>query len=149
MSPIIGILDKSGKDISDQVNSMMDVACSQDAEGSWVVADRTRYEWNGYNRAQSLVTNQALGQVSFAARNKVLEQPLVDCRDKLCLIFEGNLYNLKGLRSNLLLDHQLTGGGAADVVLHMVEEKCDGSDLETVLIDVMGASCQGADVSQD
>ena len=66
MSPIIGILNKNGKDISDQVNYMMNACYNQDAEGSWVIADRTRYEWNGYNKAQSLVTNQALGQVSFA-----------------------------------------------------------------------------------
>ena len=139
MSPIIGILNKNGKDVSDQVNYMMNTCYNQDAEGSWVIADRTRYEWNGYNKAQSLVTNQALGQVSFATRNKTLEQPPVDYRDKLCLIFEGNLYNLKELRSNLLPDHQLTVGSIADVVIHTIEEKCDGNDLETALIDVMGA----------
>jgi len=139
MSPIIGILNKNGKDISDQVNYMMNACYNQDAEGSWVIADRTRYEWNGYNKAQSLVTNQALGQVSFATRNKTLEQPPVNYRDKLCLIFEGNLYNLKELRSNLLPGHQLTVGSTAGVVLHTIEEKCDGNDLETALIDVMGA----------
>ena len=107
MSPIIGISNKNGKDVSPQVNSMMN-ACYQGAGGAWVMANGARYEWNQNSKAQGFATNQALGQVSFATRNKAPEQPQVDCRSRLSLLFEGNLYNLEELKSNLSPDHQLT-----------------------------------------
>jgi asparagine synthase (glutamine-hydrolysing) len=103
------------------------------------MAGRTRYGLSDYNKAQSLVTNRALGQVSFATRKKALEQPQVDCQGRLSLLFEGNLYNLDGLRSNLPSNHQLSNGSAADVVVHMVEEKYRGYNLGAALIRVMKA----------
>ena len=87
MSPIVGILSRNAEDISDQVNLMMDACYSQGAEGAWVMTGGTNYGLADYNKAQGLVANQALGQVSFATRNKPLEQPQVDCQGKLSLLF--------------------------------------------------------------
>ena len=139
VSPIVGILSRNAEDISDQVNPMMDACYSQDAEGAWVMAGGTDYELADYNKAQGLVANQALGQVSFATRNKPLEQPQVDCQGKLSLLFEGNLYNLDELSLNLAPEHRLTNVSAASVVVHMLEGKYQGYNLEAALVEVMKA----------
>lgn len=139
MSPIVGLLSRNAEDISDQVNPIMDVCYSQNAEGSWVMAGGTNYGLADYNKAQGLVANQALGQVSFATRNKPLEQPQVDCQGKLSLLFEGNLYNLDELSSNLAPEHRLTNVSAASVVVHMLEERYQGYNLEAALVGVMKA----------
>ena len=139
MSPIVGILSKESEDVSDCINSMMHACYSQGAEGAWVMAGRTKSELNDFNKAQSVVNNQALGQVSFDTRKKALGQPQLDCQGELSLLFEGNLYNLEELRSNLPPDHRLSNGSAADVVVHMLEESYRGYNLEAALVRVMKA----------
>jgi len=139
VSPIVGILSKDSDDVSNQVNSMMNACYSQGAEGAWVMAGRTRYGLSDYNKAQSVVTNQALGQVSFDTKKKALEQPRVDCQGKLSLLFEGNLYNLEGLKSKLSSKHRVVNGSAAGVVVHMLEESYRGYNLEAALVKVMKA----------
>ena len=139
MSPVIGVLSKNGGDVSDNVDIMMKVCYSRGAEGAWVMAGRTKCELADFNGVQSLATDQVLGQVSFATRKKFLEQPQVDCQGHLSLIFEGNLYNIDELRSNLSLKHRVNNGSAAGVVVHMLEDEYQGYNLAAALVKVMKA----------
>ena len=139
MSPIAGIISKDGEDVTDCISSMMNASYSQEAEGAWVVAGKTKYRLDDLDKTQDLVIDQILDQASFATREKTLEQPQVDCQGEIALLFEGNLYNIDELRSNLSSEHQLSDGSAASVVAHMLEERYQGYNLEAALIGVMKA----------
>lgn len=145
MSPIVGVLSKGSEDVTDRVSSMMNVCYSQDADGAWVVASGAQYTFRDFNNGHKLLANQALGQVSFATRNKVLEKPQNDCSGRFSLLFEGNLYNLDELKGGLSSRHRLTDGSATSVVVHMLEERYRGYNLGAALKGVMeeldGAYC--------
>jgi len=139
MSPIAGIVSKEGEDVSDCISSMMNASYSQEAEGAWVVAGKTKYRLDDLDKTQDLAIDQILDQTSFATRGKTLEQPQVDCQGEIALLFEGNLYNIDELRSNLSSERQLSEGSAASVVVHMLEERYQGYNLEAALARVMKA----------
>ncbi len=139
MSPIVGIMSKESGDVSDQVDPMLNACYSQEADDAWVVAGKTKYQLDDYNKAQDLTTEQVLGQASFATRKKLLEQPQFGCGGNLSLLFEGNLYNLEELKSKLPSKHQVANGSAAGVVVHMLEESYRGYNLEAALVRAMRA----------
>ena len=147
MSPIAGFLSKNGGIVSGQVNSMMKVCDNQNVEGAWVVANKTKYEWSRHDREQRFVDNQALGQVSFATRERPAEQPVFDSSNGLTILYEGDLYNIEELRSRLAPKHKLSGGTAAEVVAHLLRASYRG-DLSEALKQVVsmfdGAFCLAA-----
>jgi asparagine synthase (glutamine-hydrolysing) len=120
MCPICGILSRNDEDVSRQINSMMSTLCSYSSAEAWLVSDGVSHRWP---RDVQSIESQALGQVSFATREQVLEGPGFDSGGKLSVLYEGNLYNSETLRLSLASKQQTTKGNAAEIVAHLLGER--------------------------
>jgi len=129
MSPICGILNRSGKDVSAQMCTMMTTLGQNEYAGAWLVADGAPQWWQEGSEPS---TGMLLGQVSCNTREQPLERPSFSCRGNLSVLYEGNLYNREELSSYIKSNHELAVACAAEIVAHMLEENYRG-DLATAL----------------
>ncbi|PIU55509.1 MAG: hypothetical protein COS88_04345, partial [Chloroflexi bacterium CG07_land_8_20_14_0_80_51_10] len=149
MSPICGILSRSGEDVSARMTSMLHTFDSEGAADAWLVSNTTSKTPFGYDEQMRQIspTKQAVAQVSFVTREQPVEQPSSDPSGKLAIFYEGNLYNIKELRANRASDHKVTNGSAAETVAHLLEKTYQG-DLGMALKQVSpildGAYCLAA-----
>jgi len=129
MSPICGILNRSGKDVSAQMCTMMTTLGQKEYAGAWLVADGAPQWWQEGSEPS---TGMLLGQISFNTREQPLERPSFSCRGNLSVLYEGNLYNREELSAYIQSNHELAVDCAAEIVAHMLEENYRG-DLATAL----------------
>jgi len=129
MSPICGVLDRNGADVSKQMRTMMRSLGKKEHAGAWLIANGIPKQWQEGSETK---TNMLIGQISFAAREQPLEHPHVECRNNLSVVYEGNLYNQEELRANIRLNHRLAVDCAAEIVAHLIEDNFK-NDLTTAL----------------
>jgi len=148
MSPICGILNRSGKDVSAQMCTMMTTLGQKEYAGAWLVADGAPQWWQEGSEPS---TGMLLGQVSLNTREQPLERPSFSCRGNLSVLYEGNLYNREELSAYIQSNHELAVDCAAEIVAHMLEENYR-SDLATALKlvapELDGAYCLAASDGQ-
>ena len=72
MSPICGILNRSGKDVSAQMRTMMTTLGQKEYAGAWLVVDGAPQWWQ---EGSGPSTGMLLGQASFNTREQPLERP--------------------------------------------------------------------------
>jgi asparagine synthase (glutamine-hydrolysing) len=148
MSPICGILNRNGKDVSAQMSTMMSVLGQKENNGAWLVANGAPQWWQEGSEPS---TGMLLGQTSFNTREQPVERPSFSCRGNLNVLYEGNLYNREELSSYIQSNHELAVECAAEIVAHMLEENYRGdlaAALKLVVPELDGAYCLAASDGQ-
>lgn len=144
MCPIAGIYSKDNSDVSNSINLMLDTMCHKKPGAGWLIAnwDMQRWQRSIDYKTATVCRKEALGQISFATEAKQLERPYLDYKRRLALLYEGKLYNYKKLRSKLSENHQLVTGTAAEIIVHLLENRYQGNRekaLREVLADIDGS----------
>jgi len=148
MSPICGILNRNGKDVSAQVRTMMSTLGQKEYAGAWLVAEGKPQWWQEGSEPS---TDILLGQISFATREQPIERPSFSCRGNLSVLYEGNLYNREELSACIQSNHELAVECAAEIVAHMLEDNYRGdlaAALKLVAPELDGAYCLAASDGQ-
>ncbi len=132
MSPIFGVINRAGGEVTEQLRSMINTS-------DYMGSDESRLNGNGlvtvWNSTIESVANQALGEVSLGI-HELPERPAFDRSGKLLVLYEGNLYNIRELSSNLTSRHKVSTGSASEVVAHLLEERYQG-DLRLAIKQVV------------
>jgi len=129
MSPICGILNRSGEDVSGQVSSVMSTMRVNNSAEAWLIYEGVSHEWPGDVQA---ITRQALGQVSFATRGQCSARPGFNHSSYLSVLYEGNLYNSENLRLNLASSQKPASGSTAEIVADLLAERYQGNLIESL-----------------
>jgi asparagine synthase (glutamine-hydrolysing) len=79
-----------------------------------------------------MIIRQALGQVSFAAREQDPARPGFNYNGDLSVLFEGNLYNSENLRPSLALEQKPTSISTAEIVADLLAERYQGNLVEAL-----------------
>lgn len=144
MSPICGILSRSGRDVSAQMRTMMTVLVHKDYAEAWLVSNGKPQWWQ---EGAEPSTSMLLGQVSFATREQPTEHPSFICQGNLDILYEGNLYNGEELSAYFQSNHELAVECASEIAAHLVEEHYRGdlaTALKMVAQELDGAYCLAA-----
>lgn len=148
MSPICGILNKNGEDVSAQMRTMMSVLSLNENAGAWLLSDGTSRWWQeGAEPSMSML----FGQVPFATREQPTARLSFSCNGSLAVLYEGNLYNGEELSTYLRSNHELAVDCAAEIAAHLLEENYRddlASALKMVAQVLDGAYCLAASDGQ-
>jgi len=120
MCPICGVVSRNNEDIGSRVHSMMSTLDGSMSDESWLVSDGVLHRWQ---RGNYPIAGWALGQASCATREQVSTKPGFDERGRLCVLYEGNLYNSDDLRSSLASKQKPANGSAAEIVGYLLAER--------------------------
>jgi asparagine synthase (glutamine-hydrolysing) len=132
MSPVFGVVNRDGGEATSVARSMMNSLSHSSRDKSWIVSNRSVKAWN--NSIESIY-GQALGKISSATK-KPPEEPAFDYSRSLAVLYEGNLYNIRELRANLLTTHNIHLESASEVVAHLLADVYQG-DLKLAIKQVV------------
>lgn len=128
MSIIFGIINRNGDDITAQVHYTMDKLHHSSYDRSWLVNNKSITPWNS---DFGPVYHQAFVKISFSTK-ETSDAPAFDCSGNLAVIYEGNLYNSRQLRSDLKKSHNIHAGSASEIVAHLLEDRYQGDLIAAV-----------------
>lgn len=130
MCSIAGIIDKANKDVSDRLKHMLELTEHRGPDGCGIAIGTTLKQTK---KLDELVVEELHGNLGLAhSRLKITGeagiQPLYDCKNKLILSFNGEIWNYRNLRRLLTkLGHNFKTDSDSEVVVHLIEEKMKGA----------------------
>src|SRR5579885_2803644 len=139
MCSIAGLLDKNGNNVASTLVKMLEQTSHRGPDGCRICIGGFLEKAND---PCHLLTEKIKGRYGLGhSRLKITGidgvQPLTDCFDRLILGFNGEIWNYKELREQLISSgHVFETDSDSEVVVHLVEENCKktGDLCESVLI---------------
>lgn len=133
MCSIVGLIDRSGQDVSDKIIVMLQSIRHRGPDGSGVLIDN---KLRIAKKIEDLALSNVKGSIGIGScRLEIIGgnegiQPLSGCQNKIAIVFNGEIYNYKEL-SKRLLHHDFSTLTDTEVVVHLFEENLKDSNLVT------------------
>lgn len=121
MGITFGVLNRNNSDMHTIKNYVNNLAFSA-YDKKWLITDSILLSPGS---KVSTLRSEIFGKISFSKKD-MPDAPAFDCGHNLMVIFEGNLYNIRSLQSDLEADHTLITGNASEVVAHLLEDEYKG-----------------------
>lgn len=133
MCSIVGVVGRRGGDVGPRLKRMMHAQEHRGPDGSGVFlnGEIRRGESVEDVDIDGLKSHRGLGHSRLKITGETGVQPLMDCTGKLCLVFNGEIWNYKELKRGLR-KHEFRTDSDSEVIIHLVEEEYGGSLKEAV-----------------
>lgn len=124
MCSIVGLLNKNGGDVKAGIMSMLNLTSHRGPDGCGIlVGDRVSRADNIQSiNTSNLYGTSGMGHLRLRITGTSGTQPLFDCQKRFSLGFNGEIWNYKELRSELIRDHVFETDSDSEVIIHLIEE---------------------------
>ena len=135
MCGIVGIISRDGGNISNQIRRMLCILKHRGPDGCGLMIGKTIQRGFLLDDLdfEDTESGAGMGHTRLAIVGGVFgQQPLEDCKQKLVLLHNGEIYNYKELRKKLETDHKLLTETDSETIIHLIEESYNGDLLSAV-----------------
>src|SRR5918992_1020756 len=125
MCGIAGILSKKGENVVPLVGTMPRCMVNRGPDGAGLVADDHIVKSNSIStmQLQNVSGKSALGHTRLAIVGGTCgAQPFCSCDDRILLEHNGEIYNYKKIRKQLVKRHKFTTMTDSEVIVHLIED---------------------------
>ncbi len=125
MCGIAGILSKKGENVVPLVGSMLYCMVNRGPDGAGLVADDRIVKSNSISamQLQNVSGKSALGHTRLAIVGGTCgAQPFCSCDGRILLEHNGEIYNYKKIRKQLVKRHKFTTMTDSEVIAHLIED---------------------------
>ncbi|MDY6931503.1 MAG: asparagine synthase (glutamine-hydrolyzing) [Halobacteriota archaeon] len=130
MCSIAGLINKKGDDISDNLKEMLDLTEHRGPDGSGIAIGTSikKAETVEDLDVENLKGNCGIGHSRLRITGTSGIQPLYGCGRRFVLAFNGEIWNYKELKEELMSEgHTFKTDSDGEVIVHLVEEKFQNS----------------------
>lgn len=131
MCSIVGMIDKSGKDVANELVKMLKLTLHRGPDGSGLCIDNKIVKQQSI---EGLNIQELKGSIGIGSnRLKIVgsqagAQPLTGCLKGLSMVFNGEIYNYKEIIDSLK-DHEIRTDTDAECIIHLFEDCMSSSNL--------------------
>jgi asparagine synthase (glutamine-hydrolysing) len=125
MCGIGGILSKKGENVVPLVGAMLSCMINRGPDGAGIAADEYTIQSDSFSnlRYQKLSGSNALGHVRLAIVGGTCgQQPFRSCDGRLTVEHNGEIYNYKTIRKQLMKHHKFSTQTDSEVIVHLIED---------------------------
>jgi asparagine synthase (glutamine-hydrolysing) len=137
MCSIVGLIDKRSKNVSSRLKQMLELTEHRGPDGSGIAIGTSCKRADALEDidVKALKGSSGIGHSRLRITGESGIQPLCDCTERFILAFNGEIWNYKEIRKDLIRNgHFFITDSDGEVIVHLVEEAMKGSDslLEVV-----------------
>ncbi len=132
MCGIVGLLSKKDENVVPLIGSMLSCMIHRGPDGAGITANRCVIQSESFSDLQyhKISGDSALGHVRLAIVGGTCgQQPFCSCDGRLTIEHNGEIYNYKKLRKQLLKGHKFASQTDSEVIVHLLEDYLRNDNL--------------------
>jgi len=136
MCGIAGVISKESTDVVPFMKSMMMCMKNRGPDGAGLSIDKEIYQSNSVEKLSfdNTSSDMVLGHVRLAIVGGTCgSQPFKSCDNRLLLEHNGEIYNYKELRQELIKRHKFSSETDSEVVIHLLEDNYNRNNCTDLL----------------
>src|ERR1051326_7863863 len=132
MCGIVGLLSKKDENVVPLIGAMLSCMIHRGPDGAGITANRCVIQSESFSDLQyhKISGDSALGHVRLAIVGGTCgQQPFCSCDGRLTIEHNGEIYNYKKLRKQLLKGHKFASQTDSEVIVHLLEDYLRNDNL--------------------
>ena len=132
MCGIVGLMSKKDENVVPLIGSMLSCMIHRGPDGAGIAANRCVIQSESFSELKyhKISGDSALGHVRLAIVGGTCgQQPFCSCDGRLTIEHNGEIYNYKKLRKQLLKSHKFTSQTDSEVIVHLLEDYLKNDNL--------------------
>lgn len=132
MCGIVGLLSKKDENVVPLIGSMLSCMIHRGPDGAGITANRCVIQSESFSdlKYHKISGDSALGHVRLAIVGGTCgQQPFCSCDGRLTIEHNGEIYNYKKLRKQLLKSHKFASQTDSEVIVHLLEDYLRNDNL--------------------